>query len=145
NTRAFPLSVFDRVEKIDLEMPPLTERGEEFEDIALAMVTEYARELHKEFIRGFHYLAMAQLKKYDWPGNLRELRNVICLAVISAQSSQIEIKDLPQFNHDRKELRAGRVDFEKIYIQELLRVYQGRIEQICQATRTPRDRFLNKA
>lgn len=132
------------VNRIEIDMPSLRERTDEFEDIAITLLTEFTRELHKEHIRGFHHLALTKLKEYDWPGNLRELRNVICLAVIHAKSNQIEATDLPHFSAERQELRANRGEFEKIYFEELMRVYSGRIDQISAATRTSKERLLLK-
>lgn len=138
------LPALQEVNRIEIDMPSLRERADEFEDIATTFLTEFTRELHKEHIRGFHHAALADLKRYDWPGNLRELRNVICLAVIHSTSNQIESSDLPHFSHERVELRANRGAFEKIYFEELMRVYSGRIDQISAATRTSKERLLLK-
>lgn len=138
------LPALQEVNRIEIDMPALRERADEFEDIATTLLTEFTRELHKEHIRGYHYETLAALKQYDWPGNLRELRNVICLAIIHAKGNRIEVADLPHFSHERAELRANRGDFEKIYFEELMRVYSGRIDQISAATQTSKERLLLK-
>lgn len=140
----FNIELLEKLNVFRLEMPPLSERSEEFEDIVLGITGEITRELHKEHLRSLAPAALNLLRDYDWPGNLRELRNVLRLAVIAAKGDLIDAGDLPEFGHDRIDFRATREQFEKIYIQELLRTYDYEIEKTCRVSRMDRNTLLNK-
>jgi len=140
----FNPELLEKLNVFRLEMPPLARRTEEFEDIVLGIVGEITRELHKEHLRGVAPEAYERLKGYDWPGNLRELRNVLRLSVVSAKGERIDAKDLPEFGHDRIDFCATREQFEKIYILELLRTYDWQIDKTCRITRMDRDVLMAK-
>lgn len=127
-----------------IEMPPLSKRSDEFEDIVLGIMGEITRELHKEHLRSLSEEAWAELRSYEWPGNLRELRNVLRLAVVACKVDRIERSDLPDFGHDRIDFRATREQFEKIYILELLKTYDWQIDKTCQISRMDKETLLAK-
>ncbi len=95
-----------RLSKNCIEMPNLSERNDEYEDITMGILHEITRELHKEHVKGFSESAWRQLREYDWPGNLRELRNVLRMAVVSCVTERVELKDLPDFGHDKINFQA---------------------------------------
>ncbi|MCM2278825.1 MAG: sigma 54-interacting transcriptional regulator [Oligoflexia bacterium] len=136
--------LLEKLNVFRIEMPPLSRREEEFEDIALGIVTEITRELHKEHLRALSPEALQILKEYEWPGNLRELRNVLRLAVVAAKGDRIESVNLPEFGADRVDFRATREQFEKVYILELLKTYDWQIEKTCRITRMDRPTLLDK-
>jgi two-component system response regulator HydG len=140
----FNAELLEKLNVFRIEMPPLSKRAEEFEDIALGIVGEIAHELHKEHLRGLSAEAWQKLASYDWPGNLRELRNVLRLAVVAASGDRIEEHELPQFGHDRIDFRATREQFEKIYILELLKTYNWKLDETCRMTRMDKNTLLNK-
>ena len=127
-----------------IEMPALNKRGEELDDIVLGIVGEISRELHKEYLRGLSAEAWKPIRDYDWPGNIRELRNVLRLAVVAAKGDQLEATDLPEFGHDRVDFRATREQFEKIYILELLKTFDWQIDKTCRMTRMDKGTLLTK-
>jgi DNA-binding NtrC family response regulator len=127
-----------------IEMPALAERIEEFEDITLGILNEITRELHKQHIRTLSIEAIQHLRSYDWPGNIRELRNVLRVAVIASKGEHIEISDLPDFGHDRVDFRATREQFEKVYLMEVLKTFNFELNLTCQMTRMTKDALLAK-
>ena len=140
----FNAELLEKLNVFRLEMPPLSRRADEFEDIALGILGEITRELHREHLRAFSEEALAGLKSYDWPGNLRELRNVLRMAVIAAQGHRIEAADLPEFGHERVDFRATREQFEKIYLLELLRTFNWQIDETCRVSRIDKETLLAK-
>jgi DNA-binding NtrC family response regulator len=133
-----------RLNVFRIEMPPLVRRMEEFEDITLGILGEITRELHKAYLRTISPTAWEALRAYEWPGNLRELRNVLRMAVVSARGDQIETHDLPAFGSDRIDFRATREQFEKIYLLELLRTFDWEVDRTCQMARMDRTTLLAK-
>ena len=76
-------------------------------------------------MKGFSHTAMLALQRYPWPGNLRELRNVIERAVILAQSDIIEVDDLPTIFKEahRDSIYIGRpVKFKELEREHITRV-----------------------
>lgn len=140
----FNIELLNKINVFRIEMPPLTKRTEEFEDIVTGIIGEITRELHKEHLRTLSPEAWMQLRSYDWPGNLREIRNVLRVAVIAAQGNQIAVQDLPDFDHTRIDFRATREQFEKIYLLELLKTFNWEIDKTCSMTQIDKSALLSK-
>jgi len=127
-----------------IEMPSLAERIEEFEDIVLSLLHEITHDVHREHLRSISREAWSLLRGYDWPGNIRELRNVLKIAVLAARGDEIEERDLPDFGHDRIDFRATREQFEKIYLMELLKTFDWQIDRTCRMARMDKETLLAK-
>jgi DNA-binding NtrC family response regulator len=133
-----------RLSKNRIEMPNLAEREDEFEDITLGILQEITQELHKEYIKGFTETAWRKLREYDWPGNLRELRNVLRMAAVSCETERVDLRDLPDFGHDKINFQATRSEFEKIYLSELLKSFNHDLDKTARAARMERVTLLEK-
>jgi DNA-binding NtrC family response regulator len=118
-----------------IEMPDLALRSEEFEDIALGIFSEITHELGKDYLRTISAETLVQLLDYHWPGNLRELRNVLRIAVLTATGERIEARDLPDFKRERVDFRASRDQFERVYFTELMRNAGGDLKRAAESTR----------
>lgn len=91
----FREDLFYRLNVIALHMPPLRERRGDLMKIAESYLRFCAAQCGKKF-RGFSATAQQAMQLYGWPGNLRELRNVVERAVILADSELVEPKDFPE-------------------------------------------------
>ena len=91
----FREDLFYRLNVLPLLIPPLRERREDILPIALDMISHFNKELKKNFV-GFTPAAAELLEKYSWPGNIRELRNVIERAMILCRETEIGEEDLPE-------------------------------------------------
>lgn len=91
----FRQDLFYRLKVIEIGIPPLRERPEDILTLARCFLNQYAKELNKQ-INGFNYKAADLLLSYDWPGNIRELRNAIERAAILCHPPQVQPDDLPQ-------------------------------------------------
>ena len=118
-----------------IEMPDLAQRQTEFEDIALGILGEITHELGKDYLRAVTPEALEMLLDYHWPGNLRELRNVLRIAILAAKGERIEVRDLPDFKRERVDFRASRDQFERVYFTELLRSAGGDLKRAAESTR----------
>ena len=90
----FRQDLYYRLNVIRMELPPLRERQEDIALLAERFVERFAGEMGKEVI-GFTNDALRALVKYPFPGNVRELENVIERAVALAGSRAIGLGDLP--------------------------------------------------
>jgi len=91
----FREDLFYRLNVISIQMPPLRERPADLLPIAASFLQFFAGQCGKR-LTGFSPVAQATLRWHPWPGNLRELRNVVERAVILANGDQIEVADLPE-------------------------------------------------
>src|SRR5207245_1645613 len=81
-----------------IHLPPLRERTEDLPLLIEAFVTHYAALNHKP-VRGVSTDCARALEAHSWPGNVRQLRNVLERAVIMCGGQMIEKPDLPEEFH----------------------------------------------
>ncbi|HEX7253016.1 MAG TPA: sigma-54 dependent transcriptional regulator [Thermoanaerobaculia bacterium] len=91
--RVFREDLFYRLSVITLVVPPLRERREDIEPLALHFLEESVRRHGKE--RAFARQTLDRLAEYDFPGNVRELRYAIEQAVILSEESTLLPRDFP--------------------------------------------------
>jgi len=90
----FREDLFYRLNVVHIQVPPLRERKDDIPLLLTSFLNEFAKE-NKKNITGFDSRAKAALYKYDWPGNIRQLRNCVESAVVMCSSSEITLEDLP--------------------------------------------------
>lgn len=118
----FREDLYYRLNVISVRLPPLRDRVQDIEKIALNHLTFLARHSGKQ-VRGFSPEALEAIRKYSWPGNLRELRNVIERAVILSDGEWIVPDDLAETIHTPSEIRiGGRRTLEEIEAEHIRRV-----------------------
>ncbi len=140
----FNIELLEKLNVFRIEMPPLSKRQDEFTDIVTGILGEITRETQKQHLRTLAESAWIRLQNYDWPGNLRELRNVLRVAVTSAKGNRIENEDLPDFGFAKIDFRATREQFEKFYILELLKTFDWEIDRTCRMSRIDKTTLLSK-
>jgi len=91
----FREDLFYRLNVISIEVPPLRKRLADLETIADGYLTFFSRQCFKR-VKEFSKAAKTGMRQYSWPGNLRELRNVVERAVILASGDEIDLADLPE-------------------------------------------------
>ncbi len=91
---AFREDLFYRLNVVDMYLPPLRERKEDIPALIDHFLAKFAAENGKE-IEGVSQEARDQLLKYDYPGNVRELINIVERAVVIARDTIITVADLP--------------------------------------------------
>jgi DNA-binding NtrC family response regulator len=92
---AFRRDLFFRLNGITLMIPPLRERRSEIASLASAFVRQAAESWGRKGIPSFSEAARDLLEGYAWPGNIRELKNVIERALILCESAVIDLEHLP--------------------------------------------------
>ena len=90
----FREDLYYRLNVVNLPVPPLRERKEDIFLLSTSFLNEFCKENRKE-IDGFSNEARSAIAGYDWPGNIRELRNCVESAVVMCRGNQIELNDLP--------------------------------------------------
>jgi two-component system response regulator AtoC len=129
----FREDLYYRLNVINIKVPPLRERGDDIEGLAVLFLKNFAADYSKQVL-GITEEAMAMLKVYAWPGNVRELENIIERAVILEDSAQIGSEKLPIFKHDGSgkgvsssglSIKKGQIEMERELISQALEATGG--------------------
>lgn len=99
----FREDLFYRLNVITVDMPPLRRRTEDILPLADEFLREVTRGAELRGNRSFTPAARQALMAHSWPGNLRELRNVVERAAILAERDNIDVSDFPVFSGGVKE------------------------------------------
>ncbi|KPL06441.1 Fis family transcriptional regulator [bacterium SM23_57] len=90
----FREDLFFRLNVLTVDIPPLRERGDDIIYLARHFAENFSKEFGKQSPR-FSDEALQVLRSYYWPGNIRELQNVVQRIVVMTDSDLIEVPDLP--------------------------------------------------
>jgi transcriptional regulator with GAF, ATPase, and Fis domain len=118
----FREDLFYRLNVVRLVLPPLRDRGDDIVLIARYLLQRYAKEYESK-AKGFSPAAIEAMKKYYWPGNVREMENRIKKAAILAEKLTVDIDELDLRNVESQPilpLAQAREEFQMRYIQEVL-------------------------
>jgi len=96
----FREDLYYRINVVQLYIPPLRERKEDIVPLALEILQKLNGELKRNFT-GFTPAAAELLERYPWPGNIRELRNVIERTMILTADQEIDARHLPEEIRDQ--------------------------------------------
>jgi transcriptional regulator with PAS, ATPase and Fis domain len=94
----FREDLFHRLNEFQIDLPPLRERKEDFPILAKYFLDEGNNEFNKK-IKGFSAEAINSLFNYHWPGNVREMRNIVRKAVLLTDSDYIELSHFSTNTH----------------------------------------------
>jgi DNA-binding NtrC family response regulator len=130
----FREDLYYRLNVIEIRMPALRERSDDIPVLIRHYLDLFTKEAGKN-IKDIDYEAMQALLAYDWPGNIRELRNTMERAVVLADGDLITIHDLPdKFRTldiegvSTSSLRQALDNFEREYIKRSLTENKGNKE-----------------
>ncbi|HEX8143661.1 MAG TPA: sigma-54 dependent transcriptional regulator [Pyrinomonadaceae bacterium] len=129
--RSFREDLFYRLNVVHINVPPLVERREDVRELAELLLKTYAAK-HGRSVTGISQAAMALLEEYEFPGNVRELANVLERAVIVSNTRQVEATDLPESlrasvtrGQRRGRRRLTLAELEAQHINETLEATRG--------------------
>jgi transcriptional regulator with GAF, ATPase, and Fis domain len=118
----FREDLYYRLNVVSIHLPPLRERGDDVAVIAKYFLQKYAKEFSAR-VRGFTPSALVALRKYAWPGNIRELENRVKKAVVLADKALVSAEDLdlrPEVLEPILPLAQAKEEYQKRYINEVL-------------------------
>lgn len=118
----FREDLFYRLNVVGIHLPPLAERSDDLILIARFLLKRYTEEYGSK-VRGFSPQAVLLMKRYRWPGNIRQLENRIKKAVIMADRVQLSPEDLELSDSELepiKPLHQAKEEFQRRYINEVL-------------------------
>jgi len=124
----FREDLYYRLNVITIEVPPLRQRLLDLPSLAQQHLRLFARQSGRP-IKEFTGVALAAMQRYPWPGNLRELRNVIERAVILTHNEKIDLNDFPDTLRGAQP--SGAVIGNRVSLDELEREHIMRIIEIA--------------
>ncbi len=119
---AFREDLFFRINVVTLKLPPLRERGDDLNLLATWFLKRYGKDFNSK-ARGFTAACAVAMRKYAWPGNIRELENRLKKAVVLADKPQLSPEDLdlrPENFDPILPLAQAREEWQKEYINKVL-------------------------
>ncbi len=160
--QSFREDLFYRLSTITVEIPPLRERKEDIPDLVKFFLNKAQLDMKKD-IHTIEDPVWRFLEKYDYPGNIRELKNIIERFVVLARSGTISTKDIPagyenetatdlaesvdspgQYTSQVVPLREFRKDAETSYIQRILEQNNYNMTQTSKVLGISRRQLFNK-
>ena len=109
----FREDLFYRLNVVSVEMPPLRDRKDDIAALAEFFVKRFATELKKK-VDGIDAEALKVLMRHNWPGNIRELENVVERAVLLAEGELVGVEDLQIGEHGAPSSSGERAPVVKI-------------------------------
>jgi DNA-binding NtrC family response regulator len=148
----FREDLFYRLNVIHIEIPPLRSRKEDIPSLTQFFIKKHSAKRKDINIKGITEEALDALMSYSFPGNVRELENIIERAIAFTNSVEITIKDLPAYllktQHSKKtphgNLREAVDNFEKELIWSALQKSRGNISKAAELLGIHRQQLQRK-
>lgn len=146
--KRFRDDLYFRISTIPLSFPALRERVEDIPTMAQYLLDKVSADLGRGELR-LDENSIQALQAYSWPGNIRELRNVIERAVLLSDQKTITINDLHFDGHTQVgspflDSRLTLLELEKQHIERVLQEERGRVEKAAKRLGIPRSSLYQK-
>jgi DNA-binding NtrC family response regulator len=127
----FREDLYHRLNVVNIQIPPLRERKEDIPDLVQHLVAQFSAKYQRD-VEGFDSASLKRMQQYSWPGNIRELSNVVERCVALADGPTLELDEIWQEQPSPQALTEDRPSLEALerrYILEVLEQQQGNREQ----------------
>ncbi len=149
----FRQDLYFRLSEVLIDLPPLRERSEDIPILVGHFIKQFAAEFEKP-VEGVSDVTLNFLARYHWPGNIRELKNVIRRGVMNAQHEQVWLEDLnlrfelvDSVKQPAADEDLSMAAVEKRHIRRVLEMTRGNKKRACEIlaiSRPTLDRKLGK-
>jgi DNA-binding NtrC family response regulator len=139
----FREDLFYRLNVVNIFVPPLRERIEDIPLLVDYFIKKYCNSMNKPLV-SIDSAALKRMEEFNFPGNVRELENMIERAIVVGNGKRISLKDLPI----EKSLMSNSIesldDLEKSHILQILNKYSWNISRAAKALKVDRVTLYNK-
>lgn len=139
----FREDLFYRLNVVNINIPPLRERVDDIPLLVNHFISKYCTSMSRDLIT-IEPAALKHLERFEFPGNVRELENMIERAIVIGNGREIKLKDLPM----GKELPDTTVEsldeVEKRHIEQILAKYDWNVSRSARALSVDRVTLYNK-
>lgn len=139
----FREDLFYRLNVVNITVPPLRERTEDIPLLVSHFIKKYCTSMSRDII-SIEPAALRHLEKFEFPGNVRELENMIERAIVVGNGKEIRLKDLPMGKEAIISTIESLDELEKRHILQILRKYSWNVSRSAKALDVDRVTLYNK-
>lgn len=139
----FREDLFYRLNVVNITVPPLRERTEDIPLLVNHFIKKYCTSMSRDII-SIEQPALRHLEKFEFPGNVRELENMIERAIVVGNGREIRLKDLPMGKEAIISTIESLDELEKRHILQILKKYSWNVSRSAKALDVDRVTLYNK-
>jgi len=139
----FREDLFYRLNVVNITVPPLRERTEDIPLLVNHFIKKYCTSMSRDII-SIEPAALRHLEKFEFPGNVRELENMIERAIVVGNGKEIRLKDLPMGKEAIISTIESLDELEKRHILQILTKYSWNVSRSAKALDVDRVTLYNK-
>jgi DNA-binding NtrC family response regulator len=139
----FREDLYYRLNVVNIHIPPLRERTEDIPFLVDYFIKKYCNSMNKPLV-SIDPQALNRLETYPFPGNIRELENMIERALVIGNGKKIQARDLPIGKEEISSSIESLDEFEKAFILQILNKYDWNISRTAKALKVDRVTLYNK-
>lgn len=139
----FREDLFYRLNVVNINVPPLRERTEDISLLTDYFIRKYCNSMNRP-VMTIEAAALKRLEEFPFPGNIRELENMIERAIVVGNGKRITVKDLPLGKTVVAPSFESLSDLEKSHISQILTKYNWNISNSAKALQVDRVTLYNK-
>ncbi len=140
---SFREDLYYRLNVVNITIPPLRERTQDISMLVDHFIHKYCTSMSRNLI-SIDPAALKRLEEYDFPGNVRELENMIERSIVIGNGKEIRLKDLPFRNEIISSSNESLSDIEKKYVEQMLNKYKWNISRAAKALKIDRVTLYSK-
>jgi len=139
----FREDLFYRLNVVNIQIPPLRDRKEDIPLLVDYFIKKYCTSMNKPPV-AIDPAALKRIQEFNFPGNIRELENMIERAIVVGNGKKISLKDLPLEKTIVNNTAESLDDFEKAFILQILNKYAWNISRTAKALKVDRVTLYHK-
>jgi DNA-binding NtrC family response regulator len=139
----FREDLFYRLNVVNIQIPPLRERKDDIPLLVNYFINKYRTSMNKPNA-SIDTAALSRIQEFNFPGNIRELENMIERAIVVGNGKRITLKDLPLEKTFVSNTAESLDDFERAFILQILNKYEWNISRTARALKVDRVTLYNK-
>ena len=143
NDGSFREDLYYRLNVVNIKVPPLRERKDDIPLLVDYFIAKYCKSMSRNKV-SIESAAMKRLQEYDFPGNVRELENLVERAIVVGNGKEIRLRDLPLSKSAPAAKTESLNELEKQHIYQVLKKYSWNISRAAQALGIDRVTLYNK-
>lgn len=139
----FREDLYYRLNVVNISIPPLRERVNDIPMLVDHFIRKYCTSMSRDMV-SIEPAALKRLEQYNYPGNVRELENMVERAIVVGNGKEIRLKDLPFVTTASNDTADSLHDLEKKHIHQILDKFDWNISRSAKVLKVDRVTLYNK-
>ncbi len=139
----FREDLFYRLNVLNIKIPPLRKRKEDIPLLVNHFISKYCRSMSRDLLT-IESSALNHLMNFEFPGNVRELENMIERAIVVGNGKEIRLRDLPMGQEMMSSSVESLDELERTHVEKILKKYDWNISRSARALNVDRATLYNK-